>query len=642
MYGQAKLAYADNGAHKVRFLDYDSEFTTQLLYRLGYHWPFASWDYVERFVQAINGFVFLTIMEKRRNYLVNKAFNSFLLASVLTVAATQVGATVDGMMLSYLIGEQAMSSVNICRPVMQLLFALCMLIGAGSSMLVGVAIGNRDRVEANRVFTGMLCMIGVLGVVFLCMVAVCLPSLVDFLCPSDELHGVTSEYLSVTLYSAIFYMLSVCMEMFVAVDGSPKRVSVAVCACALTNVVFDYVFIAIAGWGVTGAAWATVISYVVSVLLLLPHFLSPGTLRLAFGSCLSTIVKSLSAGLPFGMATMLIAVQLWGCNRIAISYLGNEGIVALSVCFYLLALSMIILSGTLKTFQPVASILKGAGDERGVLMVIEKAYRFMAVCFVFFTLPLVLAPQQVAVLFGISNPALLAATTKAIPPYALNIIFQCMVYLLIPIYQLYGNKSMATFVSVSQSLAPLLGMWLLVVIAPDYVWWGFALGQLVVLALVVVFAAFKHLRNPNLTQFLLIPRREGYVGFETSLPLSMEAMDDLLLEVNSFLKQHGIEETLIMHVEVSSEELLKNIITHGYDKQNKKRFIDYRLSLVEGQVRVVISDDGKAFNPLEYDKKTGIGLLLVKGLCTTLKYDYLFQQNMVTLTYHKKSSMSVV
>lgn len=572
-------------------------------------------------------------MEKRKNYLVNKAFNSFLLASVLTVAATQVGATVDGMMLSYLVGEQAMSSVNICRPVMQLLYALSMLMGAGSSMLVGIAIGNRNRVEANRIFTGVLCLVVALGVVFLCMGVACLPSIVGFLCPSEELYGVTSEYLSITLYSAVFYMLSVCMEMFVAVDGSPKRVSVAVCACALTNVVLDYVFIAFMGWGVAGAAWATVLSYVVSVLLLLPHFLSPGTLRLAFRSCLSTLGKSLSAGLPFGVATMLIAVQMWGCNRIAISYLGNEGIVAFSVCIYLLALSMIILSGTLKTFQPVASILKGAGDERGVLMVIGKAYRFMVFCFVFFTLPLVLAPQQVAMLFGISDPALLAATTKAIPPYALNIIFQCMVYLLIPIYQLYGNKSMATFVSVSQSLAPLLGMWLLAECFPSYVWWGFALGQFVVLVLIAVLATFKYLRNPNLMPFLLVPRRKDYVGFETSVPLSMEAVDALLLEVNGFLKQHALAESLMMHVEVSSEELLKNIITHGYEKQDKKRFIDYRLSLVENQVRVVITDDGKAFNPVEYDKNTGLGLLLVKGLCNTLKYDYLFQQNVVTVSF---------
>lgn len=99
----------------------------------------------------------------RNTYLIGKAFNSFLLASLLTVAATQVSAMIDGMMLSYFIGEYAMSSVNICRPVMQLLFSLCMLMGAGSSMLVGMEIGNHRRTDANRIFTAVIAMVVVTG-----------------------------------------------------------------------------------------------------------------------------------------------------------------------------------------------------------------------------------------------------------------------------------------------------------------------------------------------------------------------------------------------------------------------------------------------------------------------------------------------
>ena len=58
---QPLLAYVDNGVHDVRFVRYNSEFTTQVLYRLGYHWPFTSWDYVERFVRAIDGFDFFKL-----------------------------------------------------------------------------------------------------------------------------------------------------------------------------------------------------------------------------------------------------------------------------------------------------------------------------------------------------------------------------------------------------------------------------------------------------------------------------------------------------------------------------------------------------------------------------------------------------
>lgn len=576
------------------------------------------------------------MMEKRKSYLVNKAFNGFLLASLLTVAATQVGATIDGVMLSYLIGEEAMSSVNICRPVTQLLFSLCMLMGAGSSMLVGMAIGNRNRQEANRIFTAVVALVMVLGLFLLLLGLVWLHPLVGFLCPDLGLRSVTSEYLSVTLFGSVFYMLSAIMEMFVAVDGNPKRVTLAVLASALSNLLLDYVFIAMMGWGVTGAAWATVISYVVAVVLLLPHFLGSDTLRLSWSHSLATLLPSLSAGLPFGLATTLIAVQMWGNNRIAMTYLGQGGIIALSVCVYLLCLSMIILTGTLKAFQPVASILKGAGDGKGVLMVVRKAYVFMLLCLVVFVLPLLLCPRWVGMVFGVSDSSLLSVTTSAIPAFSINIVFQCVVYLLIPIYQLYDNKTMANFVSVGQSLAPMLGMWLLAEQAPSCVWWGFALGQAVVAVLVVVFASILYMRNKQLVPVVLVPRGDQAEGFETSIQPTVEAMDQMLGEMDSFLKHHLSDSSLIMHIEVCSEELLKNIITHGYAKQGNRHYIDYRLSISpDKRVSVVVSDDARAFNPVEYDQQTGLGLLLVRGLCQDIRYDYLFRQNVVSVSFSR-------
>lgn len=572
-------------------------------------------------------------MEKRNSYLISKAFKSFLLASLLTVAATQVGATVDGMMLSYLIGEQAMSSVNICRPIMQSLFSLCMLFGAGSSMLVGVAIGNRNREEANRIFTSIMTLVVIIGILFLIIGLVWLNPLVNILCSDIGLRSVTSEFLGITLYGAIFYMLSTVLEMFVTVDGNPKRVTLAVLVSSITNLFLDYIFIAIFGWGVSGAALATVISYIVPIGILIPHFIRANTLRINFNKCFSLLPKSVMAGLPFGIATMLIAVQMWGNNNIAMIYMGQSGIIALSVCLYLLGLSMIILTGTLKAFQPVASILKGAGDEQGVLMVIRKAYNFMFVCLVVFVLPMILCPQWVAKVFGISDTEILSVTTTAIPAFSINIVFQCVVYLLVPIYQLYGNKAMATFVSIGQSLAPMFGMWFFAVFAPKYVWWGFALGQVIIALFVITFSIIKQSHNKQLTPLVLVPHKDISKGFETSLLPNIDALSRLLIDIDKFLKAHIHDTSLIMHIEVSSEELIKNIITHGYTEQYKKRYIDYRLSILSDSICVVISDDARAFNPVEYDKETGLGLLLVKGLCKDIKYDYLFHQNITKITY---------
>ena len=67
-------------------------------------------------------------------------------------------------------------------------------------MMVGMAIGNHDRDEANQVFTGTVAAAVILGVALLLVGIVWLKPLTDLLCPDEGLQGLTSEYLSITLY----------------------------------------------------------------------------------------------------------------------------------------------------------------------------------------------------------------------------------------------------------------------------------------------------------------------------------------------------------------------------------------------------------------------------------------------------------
>ncbi|MFQ8805290.1 MAG: hypothetical protein ACLR8Y_09595 [Alistipes indistinctus] len=121
---------------------------------------------------------------------------------------------------------------------------------------------------------------------------------------------------------------------------------------------------------------------------------------------------------------MLMSVQIFICNIVAIRYLGTAGVIVFAVCMYLLRLSMIILTGTIDSFQPVASILAGSDDNRGVAIVVGKAYRFLTVSLSIFAGLMVLFPRWIGIIFGIEDAATLAVVESAIPVYALNIILQ--------------------------------------------------------------------------------------------------------------------------------------------------------------------------------------------------------------------------
>ncbi|MDE6005963.1 MAG: ATP-binding protein [Muribaculaceae bacterium] len=572
---------------------------------------------------------------KRSSYLVGHAFRRFLLASVLTASASQVGTLIDGLMLSRFINESAMSAINITSPVSQALFALCVLLGTGGSMLAGMAMGNHRRNEASGLFSMVVTVSVILGIVLGAMGMIFMGPLVSLLCPDIALQAYTTEYLEVIMPASPIFMLMTVMQMFVTIDGDPKRVTAAVTLSMVTNLVLDYAFIVWCGWAMIGAAVATAISYIVAILVLLPHFRKPDTLRYSLPRTSSGISRIAVMGLPFGIATVLIAVQMLGNNLVAIGYLGAAGIVTLSICMYMLRFSMIILTGTLESFQPIASILKGSGDHRGVALVLRHAYAFMAITLSVLALILILFPGWIGDLFDINDAGQMEVLCSALPAFAFNIIFQCAVYLLIPVYQIYSHKRLAFLISFGQPMLPMLCFWLLSSLTATYPWinpwWGFAIGQVLVVVAVFPFAIKD---SKGVIPFVLIPNDSSDRLLDVSIQPDMRKMQNAVGEVDNWLHKANINDSTRLKVELACEETINNIIRHSEGNPSNRESIDLRVSITNGKIILIVRDEGRPFNPVEQDPGTGLGLMLVKKTCDELNYEYLLHQNVLTISWH--------
>lgn len=566
---------------------------------------------------------------KRDSYLVGRAFRSFLFASVMTVAASQMGAFVDGLMVTWFISDAAMSAINIAMPVLQLYFSLCLLLGVGGTLLAGKAIGAHDRDHASRIFslsvssatvTGLL--LGAAGLIFF-------QPILRLLCPDTSIIGYAGSYMIITIPSAAIYMLMIVLQLFVAVDGEPKRVTVAVSVCIATNLILDYIFIALCGWGMGGAAAATVISYVPTIAILLGHFRKKGALRFTAAKNMRELPAIMRNGAPSGFTAMLMSVQIFVCNIVAIQYLGTAGVIVFAVCMYLLRLSMIILTGVIDSFQPVASILAGSDDNRGVAMVLGKAYGFLGVSLAIYAGLMILFPQWIGSLFSITGGPTLEMLRAAIPAFAFNIILQCAVGLLIPVYQVYGNTRQAMIVSVGQPMLPMLFFWVMAV-GGTGVWWGFAIGQAVLL--IILLPAVMR-RKEGKMPFFLIPRQSVSQIYDTSIVPTIRNAGTQLVEADTWLRDKGVSESLRFRIGVTCEEILKNIVEHADRLNRKAASVDMRITLQSGAVTTVVHDAGRPFNPVEQDPKTGLGLLIAKKSCDTMKYEYMFNQNILTMTW---------
>lgn len=451
-------------------------------------------------------------MEKKSSD-VDRMFGSYLSASILTIAAVQVANIVDASLVGNFVGDNGLAAVNVCRPVLQAIFSLSVFFVSGGTMLVGMAIGRKDSEGADRIFSLSMGMTVSVALLISLVGTAFLGPLVSMLCKSEAVLPLARDFLRVMLLSAVPMMLMTAVDFYVTVDGEPKRASFAVIVSNIVNLVLDVVFMKYLGWGITGAALATCIMYLVCILLVLPHFRGDGTLRLTGNIRKSDARPIVAYGLPLFISSILLSVQ-FACNNIVCSrYFGDSGLVAYAVCMQLLVFSTIFLNGTYRTIQPVGAILKGRDDTYGIHLLIRKAYSFLFISLSVFSALAIAFPRQITMLLGVGDIGNISVAVAAIPAFTLQIILQTLIGNVVPIYQIYSRNKLALFLSVVQAILPFFGFWLFSEISLHYTalnpWLGFAAGQLASVLLLLIPVCLIRRRTPELSPLFLVPRVAG-------------------------------------------------------------------------------------------------------------------------------------
>lgn len=132
-----------------------------------------------------------------------------------------------------------------------------------------------------------------------------------------------------------------------------------------------------------------------------------------------------------------------------------------------------------------------------------------------------------------------------------------------------------------------------------------------------------------------------------SLKLSVanqpSALQRLATETDGFVASHALSAKDAFHVGMCLEEVVSNVINHGYD-DDQPHSIDICLDLVGGRLDIMVSDDGKPFDPLndapppdlaadiEDRRLGGLGVHLIKTLMEEVRYQRLEGRNVLTMT----------
>ena len=197
----------------------------------------------------------------------------FTLPSIVMMIFTSLYSVVDGLLVSNLVGDAALSAVNIMFPVAMLISAVGFMLGTGGSAVVARTLGEGKPELANRLFSMFLFAVVIAGGVLSVIGVAFVEPIARIAGASDALIEPCVSYGRILLAGSVPFMLQTSLQPFLVVAEKPNMGLILSLGSGVTNMVGDWALIHLLG--ISGAAWATVAGYCVGGVLPLLYFVRP-------------------------------------------------------------------------------------------------------------------------------------------------------------------------------------------------------------------------------------------------------------------------------------------------------------------------------------------------------------------------------
>lgn len=181
----------------------------------------------------------------------------------------------DQVFIGQGVGYIGNSATNVAFPLTTICMCIAMMIGVGSASVFNISLGKGQQ-DKGRIACGTSLSVLILtGIFILVLVKLGLSPILHLFGATPENYAYAAEYVSITSWGIPFLLFSSGGNQMIRADGSPVWSMICMVSGALLNIILDPLFIFHYHLGIAGAAWATVISQVVSacfVLIYLPRF----------------------------------------------------------------------------------------------------------------------------------------------------------------------------------------------------------------------------------------------------------------------------------------------------------------------------------------------------------------------------------
>ena len=196
---------------------------------------------------------------------IRKLLVQYAVPAIIAMTASSLYNMVDSIFIGHGVGALAISGLALTFPLMNLAAAFGSLVGVGAATLVSMRLGQRDYETAQRILGNVVVLNLIIGISFGLLTLVFLDPILYFLGASDATIGYAREYMSVILWGNVVTHMYLGLNAVLRAAGHPRKAMYATILTVTINAILDPLFIFGFGWGIRGAAIATVLAQILAL-----------------------------------------------------------------------------------------------------------------------------------------------------------------------------------------------------------------------------------------------------------------------------------------------------------------------------------------------------------------------------------------
>lgn len=300
----------------------------------------------------------------------------FVLAPICTMLFTSVYGIVDGFFVSNYVGNTAFASLNLVMPFIMMIASVGFMFGAGGNALVSLYLGLGEKQKAKEYFSLIVYTLIGIGLVLAAVSIFLAPGISKLLGASEAMLPYCVLYLRINMAGVVFFMLQNLFQSFLITAEKPKIGFAITLIAGCANMLLDWILVGICGFGIAGAAWATITSQIIGGTVPFFYFmLSKSSIIKLTGTKfeVKVIAKTCGNGVSEFLSNVSASIVGFLYNLQLMHYIGENGVAAYGVIMYVSFIFVAIYIGYSMGVAPIIGFHYGAGNKSELQNIFRKS-----------------------------------------------------------------------------------------------------------------------------------------------------------------------------------------------------------------------------------------------------------------------------